>query len=386
MLAMRIALRFLKSSKTQTVLIVLGLAIGIAVQVFVGSLLQNLQDGFLESSIGDASHVTILPGENETFIEDWQVTLTEAEGVEDVTAVSPAADSPSLLTYGNSSKSVIIRGLDLPRAESIYEFGEKTYEGALPGNESQILLGKELVEGLGIGMGDSVQIITPAQVTEVFWVSGFYDLGTAVINEQWAVVQLSASQSLFSMGGNITSIESQVVSIFTADEVASDVESAISGNNPGLRVENWKDNNEDFFGALNSQAASSYMIQTFVLMSVVIGIASVLSISVVQKSRQIGILKAMGIKDRQSSLIFMYQGLFLGIGGAVAGVSLGAGLFFGFLQGIKASGNTIFEQASMDTNFIILSAMIAIISAMFASLLPALKSRKLDPIEVIRNG
>jgi lipoprotein-releasing system permease protein len=150
-------------------------------------------------------------------------------------------------------------------------------------------------------------------------------------------------------------------------------------------VDNWIDNNEDLFSALASQSASSYMIQTFVLMSVVIGIASVLSITVLQKSRQIGILKAMGIKDRASSIIFLSQGLFLGVGGAVMGMVLGTVLFLGFLQGISSSGDSIISS-DLNYPFIAISGLIATLAALGASLLPAAKSRKLDPIEVIRNG
>ena len=139
------------------------------------------------------------------------------------------------------------------------------------------------------------------------------------------------------------------------------------------------------FGALAAQQGSSIMIQTFVLMSVVIGIAAVLSISVVQKSRQIGILKAMGIKDRSSSLVFMSMGLFLGIGGAVVGVTLGSILFYGFVTGISGNGDSII-QANFNMPFIIGSGIVAVLSAVFASILPALKSSKLDPIEVIRNA
>lgn len=127
------------------------------------------------------------------------------------------------------------------------------------------------------------------------------------------------------------------------------------------------------------------MIQTFVLMSVIIGIASVLSNSVVQKSRQIGILKAMGTKDRQSSLIFMFQGLFLGIGGAVAGMCLGVILYTGFINAISTSSAS-FLGSRYNVPFIIGSGLVAVISSVVASLLPAIKSRKLDPIEVIRNG
>jgi len=174
-----------------------------------------------------------------------------------------------------------------------------------------------------------------------------------------------------------------VSEVFEADSIADEVAGLPS--TAGLTVDNWIDANEDLFSALASQGASSYMIQTFVLMSVVIGIASILSITVLQKSRQIGILKAMGIKDRASSLIFLSQGLFLGLGGAVLGMALGTVLFLGFLQGISQSGDTVISS-DLNYVFILASGLVATLAALGASLLPAAKSRNLDPIEVIRNG
>jgi lipoprotein-releasing system permease protein len=93
----------------------------------------------------------------------------------------------------------------------------------------------------------------------------------------------------------------------------------------------------------------------------------------------------MGIKDRTSSQVFVLMGLFLGLGGAVVGVSLGSMLFYGFVQAISESGDSIIK-ANFNFTFIAASGIIAVLSAVFASILPALKSRKLDPIEVIRNG
>jgi lipoprotein-releasing system permease protein len=128
------------------------------------------------------------------------------------------------------------------------------------------------------------------------------------------------------------------------------------------------------------------MIQVFVLVSVVLGIASVLAITVMQKSKQVGILKAMGITDRISSLVFLFQGLFLGLLGAVLGVLLGVGLCVMFVTFARNPDGTALIAISVDYGFIALSAGIAVLAAIVASLIPARKSSQLNPIEVIRNG
>ena len=383
MLPVRIALRFLKSSKTQTVLIMVGLGVGVAVQIFVGMLLQNLQEGFVDSVVGKSSHVTILPADDDVLITEWEAIVNEVEAVNGIKAVSVSADSPALLVYGQETRSIFVRGFIFEDADRIYRISDALYEGDLPSTDTQVMIGLELRESLGLEMGDMVSLVTADLGTFNYTISGFYDLGSALVNEQWVMMNLPASQAMFDLGDGVTSVETQVDEVFEADIIANKVGKLPSVT--GLSVENWIDNNEDLFSALASQSASSYMIQTFVLMSVVIGIASVLSITVVQKSRQIGILKAMGIKDRASSLIFLSQGLFLGLGGAILGVLLGTLLFLGFLQGISSSGDSIISS-DLNYPFIALSGLIATLAALGASLLPAAKSRRLDPIEVIRNG
>ena len=128
------------------------------------------------------------------------------------------------------------------------------------------------------------------------------------------------------------------------------------------------------------------MIQIFVLISVILGIASVLAISVLQKSKQLGILKAMGIKDSIASLIFLFQGLILGVFGAILGVAFGLGLAVSFTKfAVAADGSPIIDLY-IDPKFIIISGIIAVVSATVASVIPANRSSRLDPMEVIKNG
>lgn len=153
-----------------------------------------------------------------------------------------------------------------------------------------------------------------------------------------------------------------------------------------MKIENWKSQNEELLSGLKGQSSSSIMIQVFVLISVVLGIASVLAITVLQKSKQIGILKAMGLKDKTASLIFLSEGFILGLFGAFIGVGLGIGLSFSFTKFALNPDGTPVVPLYIDYKFIALSGFIALASATFAALIPAGKSSKLNPIEVIKNG
>ena len=153
-----------------------------------------------------------------------------------------------------------------------------------------------------------------------------------------------------------------------------------------IRERNWKEQNEQLLSGLTGQSVSSYMIQVFVLLAVLLGIASVLAISVVQKSKQLGILKAMGIKDRTASLIFLFQGFMLGVIGSLLGIGLGIGLSYAFSVFVKNPDGTALVPFFLDIQFIVISFVIAVIATTVAAFIPAKNSSKLNPIEVIKNG
>jgi lipoprotein-releasing system permease protein len=371
-----IAKRFLRSSRNQTIMIVLGIAIGISVQVFVGTLIQSLQATLLDATVGSSSHVTVYPEEGKDGIVNWQADLSTIEKVDGVMHVTPVYSSNTLASAaGNKTFPVLIRGFDLDRAEGIYKISEHLVSGSKPGI-NEILIGKDNQMHYGLSIGDSLRLVLANSSSQVK-ISGFFDFKIKVIDTGWGLTSLSTAQAIFGHKDSVTSIEMQVTDVFAADTIAMKVKDALPA---GLKVTNWKDDNADLLQGLSAQSSSSYMIQVFVIASVVIAIASILAISVVQKSRQIGILKAMGITDRAASMIFLYQGLILGIAGGISGVLLGLFLFSGFLFG---SG---LIQPHIDWVFVIGSGAMAIIASCFAALIPARRSSRLDPVEVIRSG
>lgn len=386
MLPAKIALRFLRTNKLQTVLIIVGFAIGIAVQIFVGSLLQNLQAGFLNNIVDKSPHVSVVPDQDNISISDWEPMVEEISTIDDITIIGVTADSPAQALKGNKSINVLVRGLEPELSKKIYEIPDSIYKGNNLQTTQDVLIGKEFSEENKIAVGDTLTLATVKGFDikiRNFTVVGLFDLENPALNNLWVIMKLESSQDFFDLGDDITAIETQIDDVFTADKISDKIESKLKNTN--IKVENWKDKNPQFFSAVSAQNASSYMIQAFVLMAVLIGIASVLSITVIQKSKQIGILKAMGIKDRQAALIFMFLGLFIGLGGAVFGLILGSLLFYGFIQGVTSSGNS-FLTADLNIGFMVASAVVAVLSSVGAAILPALKSRKLNPIEVIRNA
>ena len=382
-LALRIAWRFLTSSKSQTILIILGIAIGVSVQVFIGSLIAGLQQSLLDTAIGRSSQITISPAERGERIADYEAIIDDLKTAEpEITAISAFADSSGFIIANDSTFPILMRGFQFEAAEGIYKINEAILEGSLPSGD-EVMVGKEFVDEASLKVNDEITVQTPWGTTREVTISGVFDLGVSSLNKNWALAETALVQSIFDYGDEVTAIESQVSDVFTADVISDRIATTLPST---LKIENWKVLNASLLSGLNGQSISSLMIQVFVLVSVILGIASVLAISVSQKSRQLGILKAMGIRDRVASLIFLLQGFILGIFGAIVGVGFGLGLAYAFTKfAVNPDGTPVIELF-IDPQFIIISALIALLSATLAALIPARSSSRLSPIEVIRNG
>ncbi|MBN2186256.1 MAG: ABC transporter permease [Dehalococcoidia bacterium] len=384
MLSLKVAIRFLKSGRTQTVLIILGISIAISIQVFVGLLIGGLQQSLVDSTIGNSPHITVSSATDVSTIRDWEALQRQIEELGVTQVISASASANAFVIDGDSSLPVLVRGFDFEDADQIYNISSSIYEGRPYQSAREVMIGRDLQEELEVNVGDKLTITLSNGSEITLTISGFYDLGVANINKTWVISNLRTVQKVFGFNGRITSIEVAVEEVFQADVIAAQIRNFLA--NDDIKVENWKELNEELLSGLDGQRISSTIIQAVIILSVVIAIASVLAISVLQKSRQIGILKAMGIKDLAASLIFIYQGFLIGLIGSILGMTLGLGLLYAFNTFTMNPDGTALIDLYIDYDFIIRSWIIAVVASTLAGLIPARKSLQLDPIEVIREG
>lgn len=398
----KVALRFLKEGKGQTLFILLGISVGVGVMVFLNTLITGLQADLINGTIGTSPHVWItgvngfnaenvdsgsnyIRGnfvEKNTNISEWEVLEDVLLSRDDLESVSPSVEGNGFITTGGKDSTVLLRGITLEKADGIYNLRESILSGSFNLSGSRIMIGNELAHDNEIELGDVVNIKLTNGVSQFFTISGIFDLGNSSINKSWIFMDLSRAQKLLGLSNDISKIEMQVKEVFDAGYVSA----SISERFDNIKVENWIESNESLITALRSQSSSSYTIQAFVLLAVTLGIASVLAVSVVQKSKQLGILKAMGTKSGSASRIFLYQGFFLGALGSVFGSGLGILLVRGFLMGTSINTGVPIFPLQIDYISILVIALIATIACTISAFLPAQKSSKLKPVEVIKNG
>jgi lipoprotein-releasing system permease protein len=261
--------------------------------------------------------------------------------------------------------------------DGIYDIKNRTIAGKASIGNGEIMIGKDLAEKFGLKPGDSVPLKFPNGQTGTLTVSGIFDLGSAAFNQRNAFVSGDVPQNVLGWGNDkYSQIAVQLKNPYDSKAVAS----TWSQQLPGVSVSEWQAQNTQILAALISQGVSGYMIQGFVLVAVALGIASTLAIAAVQKTRQIGILKAMGLADRPSGYIFLWQALILGIAGSLGGVLASFALLW--LFGLSPAPFKI----AMDPKFVFISACIGVAVAVLSSIIPIRQTSRLDPIEVIQNG
>lgn len=242
-LAFRIALRFLSSNKGQTFLITLGIAIGISVQIFIGSLIEGLQISLLDTTIGRSSHITIAASEKNEPFNDYEAVLNQLSN--QVEKMTPTLTGGAFIKTDDKTNQILLRGFDLASADQIYRFSEAVLEGGrlpAPGT-NEVLMGVTLSEDYNIEIGDTLEILSPAgQLTEIK-VVGFFDLEVAAINASWVVSGLDLSRTVFDFDENqVTALESQIEEPFDSDLIATQMQTDV--NREDLRFDDWKAQNE----------------------------------------------------------------------------------------------------------------------------------------------
>ena len=392
-----IALKFLRESRSQTALILVGIAVGVSVIVFITALIAGLQDNIINRTLGTQAHIKvqapdeanrILPaasGVTQLVLEDkraqrlrsinnWQQVVTQLDGLADVTAVSPVLSGPAFARRGVALESVALVGIDVVRYQRIIPIAKDIVAGKFRVGAGDAVIGKLLADDLGLRVGDKLRLDAGRNAVTVVNVAGIFELGVRELDSRYVYLDLKQTQSLLGLPGGVTVIDVTVRDIFAADVVAARI-----GRLTGLKSESWMETNAQLMNALTSQSLSTNMISVFVALSVAFGIASVLSVSVVQRTREIGILRAMGTTQGQMLGVFLIQGALFGLAGSAIGSAAGYALVWSF----NSFGPGLF-YIPVSAGLVPIAMAIATVTGVVSAAIPARRAARLDPVVAIR--
>ncbi|HWK84541.1 MAG TPA: FtsX-like permease family protein [Caldimonas sp.] len=398
-----VGLRFLREGRMQTMFIVCGISIGVAVIVFMSALLAGLQSNFVRRVLTAQAHIQLLPpkevarvlrtppaGELDDAIvqaplqrlksiDQWQAIAAQIRALPEVSTVSPEAAGSALVVRGNASRAVTLVGIDPELYFRIVALPEKIVRGTTRLTGTDILIGTDLATDIGVSVGDKLRVSSALGGDNTLTVTGIFDLGNKGANQRTTYVALHTAQSLLGLVGGVSAIDVTVKDVYGAEVVARRITAAT-----GVEADSWIATNAQFFSAVQAQTTANTTIRFFVGLSVAFGIASVLVVSVVQKSREIGILRAMGISRGQILRVFLLQGGLLALGGSLVGSAMGVAALVLWQRYARNPDGTPLFPLVIDPVLFAAAVVLATLTGLVAAFAPALRAARLDPVVAIR--
>lgn len=393
------ALRFLAEGRMQSAFIMVGASLGVAVIVFMSAILAGMQANIIRRSLLSQPHIVMQPAEELSrplraeespviqkrtqrlkSIDQWQKIREVVKATPGVAVVTPTVSGPAFALRGDANRSVAITGIEPDTYARIVPLPGKIVAGTWRLSSTDILIGTELATDLGAQVGDKVRLTAAGGTAITLNITGIFDLGSRGVNERNVYMELRTAQDLLNLVGGASNLAVTVDDIWAAERVAQRIQAATH-----TEADSWIHTNNQLFMALNAQTISNTALRIAVAACVALGIASVLVVSVVQRSREIGILRAMGASRAQVMRVFLIQGGLVGLVGSIFGSAIAAAALQAWSATLKNPDGTPLFQLSFDPHLAAWAAIVATVTGVAAAVTPARRAAKLDPVVAIRS-
>ncbi|MFI5013370.1 MAG: ABC transporter permease [Hyphomicrobiales bacterium] len=396
------AIRFLKEGRMQTIFIIGGVTIGVAVIVFMSAMLTSLQANFIKRVLTSQPQIQLLtpdqvarplrggsgevegpivqrPTQRVLSIDQWPKIRDQMRAMPGVVVVSPTMSGSALAVRGDASRAVTLTGMDPSVYFKIVRIPDYIVSGEARLTSDDIVIGTELANDLGATVGDKLNVQAASGSGRILTITGIVDLGNKGVNQRAAYVALRTAQSLLNLIGGVTTIDLTVQDIYAAETLAEQIRASIP-----IKADSWIKTNAQFYTAIQAQSNANTLIRLFVGLSVAFGIAAVLVVSVIQRSKDIGILRAMGTSRGQILRVFLIQGGLLGLVGSLIGSAMGGEavvLWHDYAR--QADGSELFPLI-LEQSLFIDAMLLATLTGVGAAIVPALRAANFDPVVAIR--
>lgn len=395
--AAKIAIRHLLATPGQTALLVLGVAIGVSVFIFMSALIGGLATLLTQRTVGSIAHVTferierdpaaLMPGDNVQVavqrdlsrreqILIWQPAVRLIDATPGVTAVSPQIRGSAFVQRGQAVAPVGVIGVAPDKISAIANIERAMIAGTSRLPPDGVLIGQTLAEELGLRVGQVIRLRSDRARERSMRISGIFSLGIASADRQALYMDFAAARALFDLPTGISRIEIKVAPPGAAPAIADRLRRAT-----GLKTTPWTEENAQLFEALAAQGRTGTIIKLFALITIVIGIASAMLLSIVRRRSEIGIMRAVGASRRLVLGIFVLEGTIIGAAGAATGAALAWLALSPFPppEAVQGSGLPI-DRAQGDY---LAAISLTILAAALASVLSARRASRIDPVEAI---
>jgi lipoprotein-releasing system permease protein len=399
-----IALRYFKSKKKHsgisinTIISIAGVALGVMTLITVLSVMSGFHEDLQAKILGVNAHIVTLSYEGR--IEDHEAIREKISRVEGVLDAAPFVYGQVMLRSGSRAQGIIVRGIDPVAGMDTTEILQNLKAGSVndlrvAAGEQGILIGRELLRNLGIFVGDDIEMISPIgemgplgmiPKMKKFKVVGYFEAGMYEYDSSLAFIDIKEAQKFFKYNGDVTGIEVKIADLYRAREVSDKIELVLD---PPYYTKDWMQMNRNLFSALKLEKIVMFIILTLIILVASFNIISNLIMIVIEKGREIAIMKSMGATRRGIMTVFMFHGLIIGITGTVIGIVGGYGLcqllktykFINLPADVYYLSYLPVKISFFDFTVV---PVAAILITFLATLYPSWQAAKLDPVEPLR--
>ena len=400
-----LGIRYLKAKRKQrfisviTIISVLGVMVGVMALVVVLSVMNGFRSDLMSKILGVNSHILVL-NLSGTFSGYRQVTEKVKE-MDGVVAVTPFVYTQVMLNNAGRVSGAVLRGVDPKSAARVVSFESMVKEGSLSSLDEpekgvpSMIIGSELAKQLGAATGSLVTVISPegkltplgrTPNTKRFKVTGIFDSGMYEYDASMVYISLGEAQRFLALGDNVTGLEVKVTEVNQSDVIAKKIQKALGYP---YWTKDWKLMNRSLFSALKLEKLTMFVILTMIVLVGALNIISTLVMVVMEKTRDVAILRAMGASAKSIMSIFMFQGILVGVIGTIAGLSSGLGIchllsrykFISLPADVYYISKLPVQVVLSDVATV---AAAAVVISFLATLYPAWYASKLNPVESFR--
>lgn len=398
-----VSLRYLRAKRKQkfisliTLISILGVAVGVLALIVVLSVWTGFTEGLRDQIIGVNAHALVQ--RFGSAISDAEGVTAKIEAVDGVVATTPYIYGQALISSANQSTGVVLRGIDAASAMRVLSIGQKMQAGQLtdldkPLDVPGIVLGRDMARQLQVGVGDRVRLMSPngplspmgvLPKIRTCVVVGVFHTGMSEYDSTMGYISLETARSLTDLRRGVHGIEIRVRDIDQADRTAAAVQQALGQS---YSVRDWMRINQNMFAALKLEKTGIFIALNLIILVAALNIISALTMVVMEKTRDIAILKSMGATTRSIMHIFLYQGMIIGLSGTVFGLAGGLGLcallkrykIIELPPDVYPMSTMPIKVVPFDVGVITLSALVITLAA---TLYPSWKASRVRPAEAL---
>jgi lipoprotein-releasing system permease protein len=412
-----IGLRYLKAKRKSTFISIItfistaGVALGVMALIVVLAVMTGFEEDLKEKILGTNAHIVVI--HNGTPMEEYQTVMEQLKGFKGVQAATPFIYNQVMLSSGKNVSGVVLRGIDVATDRQVTRLSQSVVEGTIDELDPKmgqgadqmpgLIVGKELAKHLNLFVGNKVNVISPmGSITPLgmmprmkpFRVTGIFNTGMFEYDSTLAYVSLDQAQRFFDLGDTVTGIQLKVKDVYHTGELARSINREMGGN---FYARDWMQMNKNILFALKTEKIVMFIILTLIVLVAAFGIASTLFMVVMDKTRDIAILKSMGATAASIMKIFVLEGLIIGVIGTFFGVASGLLIALNLEPIItliqKVTGQNFFSKdiyyldhfpSLVVPSDVVLISITALLISFLATLYPAWQASRMLPAEALR--